>query len=126
MYYPTVPFLSEKDLRTGKEAVQSLSHKYIFTVSEFPAPVQRALKKSNKGIVKPLDPKNEILRTQDLITTYFDAGQFYWAHKSTWKSNPNVHLGGKVIVIPKWRSVDIDDEEDWIRAEKLYKISDLS
>ena len=60
------------------------------------------------------------------MTTYYDVGQFYLAHQATWKRNPNIHLGAKVIVIPKWRSVDIDDKEDWIRAEKLYEVSNLN
>ena len=89
-------------------------------------PVQRSLIRNDSGLVEPLDPKNELLRTQDLMTTYYDVGQFYLAHQATWKRNPNIHLGAKVIVIPKWRSVDIDDKEDWIRAEKLYEVSNLN
>jgi len=30
------------------------------------------------------------------------------------------------IEIEKWRSVDIDDEEDWIKAQQLHKLELLN
>ena len=68
-------------------------------------------------------PENELTRTQDLISAYFDVGQFYWAHKQRWLRNNNIHRGATAIVIPKWRAIDIDDLDDWQRAEMLYKIT---
>ena len=71
-------------------------------------------------------PENELVRTQDLETTYFDAGQFYVAHRETWMNNTTIHKNGRAIVIPKWRAVDIDDLEDWAKAEMLYKSAGMS
>lgn len=124
--YATAPFISKTDLLAGKEIVKNIHNKYCFPVAEFPSSVHRALTINNAECVKPMFPKNELTRTQDLQQAYFDVGQFYWAHKSTWLSNSNIHLDASVLVIPKWRAVDIDDLEDWKRAEKLYKISDLN
>jgi N-acylneuraminate cytidylyltransferase len=34
-------------------------------------------------------------------------------------NNPKIHSSGIGYAIPNWRVVDIDTEDDWLRAEKL-------
>ena len=69
-----------------------------------------------------LNKRNENVRTQDLKKTYHDAGQFYFANKKTWISNKKMHSYSKGIMLPSWRVVDIDNSDDWVRAEKILKI----
>ena len=54
--YATAPFIFIED-EERKEAIQSLTDRYIFPVCEFPAPVQRSLIRNDSGLVEPLDRK---------------------------------------------------------------------
>ena len=59
-------------------------------------------------------------RTQDLPKTYIDAGQFYWGTKKIWKKEKNIFIkNSNIILLPRAKSVDIDDLKDWKEA-KLY------
>lgn len=118
--YPGVPFISIDDLRTAKEELIASGAHYVFPVTSFPSPIQRALKRLPDGSVEPLQPEHAATRTQDLSESYFDVGQFYWGRKQAWIDGLNIHLNGRTIVIPEWRVVDIDTPADYQRAELLY------
>lgn len=118
--YATGPFILPEDIKMGKKNVSKHKGVYSFPVSAHHSPVQRSLVLEKGGRTRPMFPEHELVRTQDLKATYFDVGQFYFAHCETWKQNQNIHLGAVPVIIPKWRAVDIDDEEDWERAEGLY------
>ena len=96
--------------------------KFVFPVTEYPHPIQRAFKfkKNNKVIF--FNKKNEFIRTQDLIKSFHDAGQFYWGTKNSWLSKNQMHSSSLGYIISKWRSVDIDNNEDWKKAELLFKL----
>jgi CMP-N-acetylneuraminic acid synthetase len=60
-------------------------------------------------------------RTQDASEFYFDAGQFYWAKKSTWLEKSNILSAENYgMILEPFSSVDIDDELDWKLAELIY------
>ncbi len=118
--YPSVPFISTNDLRTALEQLVSTGAHYVFPVTEFPSPIQRALRRLPDGSVRPFQPEQAATRTQDLEPSYFDVGQFYWGRKGAWLDGLNIHLNGTALVIPEWRVVDIDTLADWERAELLY------
>jgi CMP-N-acetylneuraminic acid synthetase len=94
---------------------------YCFPVTAFPSSVQRALRRGADGTMQPFYPQFETERSQDLEPAYHDAGQFYWGKAEAWLHNTRIHDGGIGYVIPRWRVVDIDTDEDWIRAEALSK-----
>jgi pseudaminic acid cytidylyltransferase len=118
--YPGVPFISTKDLRTAYGQLLTTGAHYVFPVTGFPSPFQRALRRLPDGSVKPFQPEHAATRTQDLEPGYFDVGQFYWGKTSAWMQGSNLHLNGVTLVIPEWRVVDIDTPADWERAELLY------
>ena len=61
-------------------------------------------------------------RSQDLTPAYQDAGQFYWGRREAWLEGKSVFGGqGLAQVLPRYRVVDIDTEEDWRLAELLYQ-----
>ena len=76
--------------------------------------VSTALKNKNK--------KKYFFRTQDLEESYYDVGQFYWAKRKTWFDKKKTIENSSYIVLPNWRCVDIDNYDDWKRAEKLFKL----
>lgn len=118
--YPGVPFISTKDLRTAYEQLLTTGSQYVFPVTGFPSPIQRALRRQPDGSVSPFQPEYAATRTQDLEPGFYDVGQFYWGRASSWLDGLNTHLNGTTLVIPEWRVVDIDTPADWERAELLY------
>jgi pseudaminic acid cytidylyltransferase len=118
--YPAVPLIQSNDLRLARALPISKPNRYSFPVTEFPSSPFRALKFGANNNLEPVHPEYELERSQDLGKTYHDAGQFYWAHKATWKSVEKIHANGIGLIIPRWRVVDIDTPEDWEMAELLY------
>ena len=61
-------------------------------------------------------------RSQDLEEAYHDAGQFYWGTKDAWLDNkPLFSKHSMPVFLPRYLVQDIDTEEDWIRAELMYR-----
>jgi pseudaminic acid cytidylyltransferase len=120
--YPGVPFIRIDDLRQAYSLMLEQRKDYCFPVTEFPTPIQRALRRLEDGTMQPFSPQFETVRTQDLEPAYHDAGQFYWGRVDAWLQNKAILSGGIGLAIPNWRVVDIDTPEDWIRAEMLHKI----
>lgn len=120
--YPGVPFIRIADLERALGLLMEGGADYCFSVTEFPAAVQRALRRFGDGKMQPFYPQFETARTQDLEPVYHDAGQFYWGKATAWLQNIKIHSGGIGYVIPNWRVVDIDTAEDWLRAEILFKM----
>jgi len=118
--YPGVPFISTEDLSAAHDQLLATGAHYVFPVTRFPSPIQRALRRQPEGLVSPFQPEYAATRTQDLEPGYYDVGQFYWGRASSWLDGLNIHLNGTTLVIPEWRVVDIDTPADWERAELLY------
>ena len=118
--YPGVPFIQPADLAAALLLLRNSGADYVLPVTEFPAAIQRALRRNPAGNMMPFVPEFELTRTQDLEPAYYDAGQFYWGDRAAWLSNPRIHSNAAGLVIPAWRVVDIDTPEDWRRAEVLY------
>lgn len=118
--YPTSPLLQFKDLQRGLKALQTEPSLFVMAVTTFPFPIQRAMYRSSEGFLTMAYPENAYQRSQDLDKTWHDAGQFYWATCTTWRSyheHPRSRFYG--LVLPRYRVLDIDTPEDWTHAEVL-------
>jgi pseudaminic acid cytidylyltransferase len=118
--YPAVPFIQIDDLKGALTLLREGGADYCFPVTEFPSAIQRALRRMDDGTMQPFYPQFETMRTQELAPAYYDAGQFYWGETGAWLKNAAIHSSGIGYVIPNWRVVDIDTEQDWRRAEMMY------
>ena len=120
--YATTPLIQADDLKQAYQQLKTSSANFVFSAAEFGFPIQRALLINDEGFVTPFQPENITKRSQDLPKAYQDAGQFYWGTKSAWLTNKAV-FGDRGIahVLPRYRVVDIDTEEDWRLAEYLYQ-----
>lgn len=118
--YPAVPFIELDDLSEALALLERSGADYCFPVTEFPSPIQRALRRDETGRMSPFFPEFELMRTQDLQLAYHDAGQFYWGQMGSWLGNAHIHSSGVGYPIPQWRVVDIDTEDDWARAQALF------
>ena len=120
--YATAPFLDAKYLQQGLDLLKQESEKsFAFSVTSFPFPIQRALKKSAAG-VSPMFPESIGKRSQDLEEAYHDAGQFYWGKTDDYLSNQKIFSHHSLpVILPRHLVQDIDTPEDWQRAELMYQ-----
>jgi len=120
--YPGVPFLEPNDLVKAYGLISNSKVDFVYPVTEYAHPIQRGMRQLPSGQMQFIDSTNELTRTQDLETTFHDAGQFYWGRASAWIDQKKMHSDGVGMVIPNWRVVDIDNFDDWKRAELLSSI----
>jgi len=120
--YPCVPFLQADDLIAAFDLLQNNNVNFVYPVTEYAHPIQRAMRQLSSGQMQFINPENELTRTQDLEKSYHDSGQFYWGKVSAWLEHKKMHTDGLGMVIPSWRVVDIDSMDDWKRAEEIYKV----
>ena len=120
--YATSVFLTEKDLKKGFEAINTGKWSYAFSVTNFEYPVFRSFKEHPSGGVEMVFPEHFETRSQDLPEVLHDAAQFNWGKPDAWLNKLKLFDKHSCpIKIPSLRVQDIDTEDDWIRAELLYK-----
>lgn len=120
--YATAPFLDAARLREGLDKLVASGCAFAFSVTSFPYPVQRALRIDGEGRIAPMFPEHALARSQDLEPAYHDAGQFYWGTASAFLNDvPTFSRASVPVLVPRALVQDIDTEEDWQRAEMLYR-----
>lgn len=120
--YATAPFVDPETIRTARKLLEEDEHAdYAFPVTSFPFPIQRGLRLSKNGRIEMFQPEHALTRSQDLEEAYHDAGQFYWGRKTSWQARKTIMGPGSIpLVVPRYRVQDIDTQEDWVRAERLF------
>jgi pseudaminic acid cytidylyltransferase len=120
--YATAPFIRVSDIREGLDRLMAQPEcQFAFPVTTFPFPIFRAVKVT-AGRVVMIWPEHEQTRSQDLPECFHDAGQFYWGTAEAWKTAKGIYSSvSAAIPIPRERVQDIDTEEDWMRAEFMYR-----
>ena len=121
--YPTAPLLDVELLKISYDIFIKGKWDYVFSAAEYVYPVERSFKVLDNNVLKMLIPENFNRRSQDLTSTFHDAGQFYWGTPVAWvEERPIFSERSTIIKLPTYRVADIDTEEDWKRAELLYKV----
>jgi pseudaminic acid cytidylyltransferase len=120
--YATAPLLQTRFLRQGLQALQAAPDKsYAFSVCGFGFPIQRALLINDDGSLDSMHPEYRNVRSQDLPAAYQDAGQFYWGRSEAWLRGDVIFSSQSLpVILPRHLVQDIDNEEDWVRAEYLH------
>ena len=117
----TAPFLSSEDLKKGFNLLEGSDNQFVLSVTRFNYPIQRALELNSDGMIDMLNPEFYSTRSQDLNEYWHDAGQFYFGSLSTWMKQRCIFSKSIPLQIENHRVVDIDTDEDWLRAELMYK-----
>jgi N-acylneuraminate cytidylyltransferase len=121
--YATAPFVQSADLVQGEEALNgAAANCLVFAATSFPYPIQRAIRIDSQGYSTMFFPDECTSRSQDMEPAFHDAGQFYWGRPSAWRDKLDLFENGRPIVLPRWRVQDIDNEEDWRRAELMHQL----
>jgi N-acylneuraminate cytidylyltransferase len=121
--YATAPFLQSSHLALGyQKLVIERDKAYAFSVTSYAFPIQRSLRLLPSGVVEAIWPENRATRSQDLEHAYHDAGQFYWGRSEAFLEDIPIFSSASLgIALPRHLVQDIDTEEDWVRAELMYR-----
>ena len=95
----------------------------VLSVTSYPVPVEWAYARQEDGGLVPVQPGMFAVRSQDLEMKYYDSGCFAlfptsWVLNAEAAGDETNYIG---YVLQKHKVVDIDDAEDWVLAEALYK-----
>jgi N-acylneuraminate cytidylyltransferase len=122
--YPTAPFIKSSDLKNGLKILKKTRMNYVFPVTNFAYPIQRSFKINKNKTLQFFFPKYHNYRSQDLDEAFHDAGQFYWGFVDSWlKNKAIISKKSFTMFIPRSRALDIDTNEDWEIAEKMFEIN---
>jgi len=120
--YPTAPLLLASDIAAGLELLLVSRADYVISCCAFEFPVQRSVGIDANGFLAAEFPEHINSRSQDLKPLYHDAGQLYWGPvKSYVAMLPFFQSRAVPLMIPRLRVQDIDTEDDWARAEFLFR-----
>lgn len=120
--YPCAPFISPQKIKEGFELMTEKNADNAVPVVQYSYPIQRALKIEGNQLSMIL-PENLNVRSQDLMPTYHDIGQYYCFKIESFLAEPTLFSKNTVPIITAESEVqDIDTEEDWKIAEMKYKI----
>ena len=122
--YATAPFTESEDLEQA--VIRSRQNKgyMIYPVTTFDYPIQRAIRIGENGCGYPIKDEYNEVRSQDIEERYHDVGQFYCADRSRWQEETPMNKKTKPMIIPRWRTQDIDTPDDWYRAELMKQVID--
>jgi pseudaminic acid cytidylyltransferase len=125
MLMACAPLINHRDLKEASELFErSGGRDALLAVTEYPAPIEWAFCRGDDAKLIPAQPGMFAARSQDLQKKYFDAGSFaaFPVERVRNSHGAGADSGFIGFVMPKGRSIDIDDEDDWILAEELYRI----
>ncbi|MCW7752396.1 pseudaminic acid cytidylyltransferase [Desulfobotulus sp. H1] len=120
--YATAPLIQPCFIKKGYEIITASKVSSVFSVTDYAASVFRALRLTKDGHLAMFWPEHELTRSNDLPEAFHDAGQFYWFDCRKFMEHPKLYTDDALpVLLPRHLVQDIDTEEDWQRAEYLYK-----
>lgn len=124
--YATAPFVQAQTLQQAQQQLEQQNCSYVFSATSYAFPIQRAIKLTKEGRAEMFYPEHESTRSQDLEEAYHDAGQFYWGKTQAWlNQKPIFNHDSSPFILSRHRVQDIDTQEDWERAELMFKALEI-
>ena len=121
--YPTAPFVSSNLLIKAFKKLKKDKLDVVFSVLKYGFPIQRAMKINKEDKVEMVDVSKMNTRSQDLESSFHDAGQFYALNVSAFIKKQKLWTDSTgCIEINELKAQDIDTETDWKLAELKYKL----
>lgn len=120
LLYATAVLVEVDDLKRAFAAFAENPEKPLLSVVDAGAPLERLMVNS-AGVLRPVSPEQFSNRSQDLTPAYRDAGTFSFFSSEILKADedgPHT-LEFRPFLLPLWKGVDIDTEDDWRCAELL-------
>jgi pseudaminic acid cytidylyltransferase len=119
---PTAPFITSSRIKDALIMLTKKEYDSVLPVVRFSYPIQRALK-IEEGKLNMIWPENISARSQDLMPTFHDSGQFYWLNVNRFLETKKIFTSNTgAIILSDLEVQDIDTEDDWKIAEMKYKL----
>jgi pseudaminic acid cytidylyltransferase len=118
--YPTAPFVTAEKLRSAFARLQESGADTVLPIVRFGYPIRRSFKREGEKVSYRW-PEFSSHRSQDLPSSYHDAGQFYFFRPSVLFDTDKMITGNTVgIEMPALEVEDLDEEENWSIAELKF------
>ncbi len=119
--YPTAAFVTGQILLDSHRFFSKSGADACISLLSFNCPIQKALRVDD-GRVSFIFPECELIRSQDLLPVWHDAGQFYWMRTDAFEREGRVFMKHTVgYHLPQMAAHDIDTLEDWEVAEFKFQ-----
>lgn len=114
---PCSPLITFKDLKKASNLFKNQENNALLSVSKYSPPISWAFK-NKKNTLIPISTISQKKRSQLLEDHFYDTGNFgIFASDVFYKKNK---ICFSPYTLPKNRAIDIDDNEDWKIALKLF------
>ena len=119
--FPTAVFVKSSHLiKAFKILKKDKKIDYVFSSTKIERVFLRSFKLQKNNSVKMHFPSLYNSRSQDLESTYIDAGQFYFARRDTFLRKKMVFTPkSRIIDLSELKVVDINYLSDWKLAQKI-------
>ena len=121
-FLPThCPLISIDDIRNASNKIEDTDVNSVVGMTEMPETIQLACQMVNDSVLPVFDNLQCGMTNSKFIKKYFKPAGFYFAKWDWLIENRNFFKDGvKGVLIPKERSVDINDIHDILIAEQLF------
>ena len=122
-FLPTCPFVTAKDIQKGVSMFDEKEVDFVISMTQIPETIQLACVIKEDWVMPVFDNLEAGLTNSKFIKKYYKpSGGFYMARWDKLLESKNFFKGSvKGVMIPKERSVDIDDIFDIEYAEQILK-----
>ena len=96
----------------------------VMAISEYPVPIEWAYTFSPNAKLTPVSSGMFAVRSQDIVKKYFDAGVFTIFPKTKVLNSEGAGTDAGFIgyEMLRYKAIDIDTENDWRFAERMYQL----
>tara|TARA_B100001059_G_scaffold236519_1_gene287490 strand:- start:10226 stop:10918 length:693 start_codon:yes stop_codon:yes gene_type:complete len=121
LIFATSLMLEKNDLVKSFKIFNKSKRKFCMAVTKNNNSIYKSFN-INKSNLKMLFNKNHKKRSQDLISTYREAGQFCWGKVESWQKKEVIFSSNTLpYILPHFKSIDIDEIEDLKMAKIIFK-----
>ncbi len=122
-FLPTCPFVSKDDIKKGIKKLSGKNIDSVISMTELQDTLQLACQMSGDKVLPVLDNLECGLTNSKFIKKYYKpSGAFYMSKWDHLIENRNFFKGNvKGVLIPKERSIDINDKYDILFAESILR-----
>lgn len=121
--YPTAVLLKSENIIKSFDILDADNDcNLVFSATSFAFPIQRAIYTDDNNYVKMFQPEEYTTRSQDLVESLHDAGQFYLYRAEAVRQSLNLtNTNAKIVRLPRNEVIDIDTPEDFEVADKIMQ-----
>ncbi len=118
----TAPIRSSKDIKAAYRIFTGQGAGCVMGVTNYSISPFYALRKDSDGYLKMLHPEMADTQSQNFPEILADNGSIYWCDTGYFLEHQTFYGPRlKGYFMPRYRSVDIDTDEDWDLAEHYYQ-----